>query len=81
MHRHRLLTVAIAAAAAVACEPSITNHPGPASTDFVLFDPSTSQIPQPNDLALQPSAIAAATGAQKELLQSFAAQCGFPNDQ
>ncbi|GEJ57702.1 hypothetical protein [Anaeromyxobacter diazotrophicus] len=81
MHRRRLLTVASAAAALAACAPSIDKHTNPASTDYVLFDPSVSEIPLPNDLALQPTSIAATTGAQQELLQSFAAQGGFPNDQ
>lgn len=81
MHLHRLSTVAIAAGTLVACSPSITKHENPASTDYVLFDPSVSQIPLPNDLALSPTAIAAATGAQKELLQSLAAAKGFPSDQ
>ena len=79
MLRRSLLTVALAAAAVVACSPSIEKRQNPASTDFVVFDPATSQIPLPNDLVRSPTTIAAATGAQKELLQSFAA--GFPSDQ
>lgn len=80
MHRRSLLTVAVAAAALVACAPSIEKPAGnPASTDFVVFDPATSQIPLPNDLALQTAATA--QGAQGELLRAFVAQGGFPNDQ
>jgi hypothetical protein len=80
MHRRSLLTVAVAAAALVACAPSIEKPAGnPASTDYVVFDPATSQIPLPNDLALQTAATA--QGAQGELLKAFVAQGGFPNDQ
>ncbi len=77
----RFLPVALAAAALAACEPSVPKRTNPSTADYVVFDPSTSQIPLPNDLALQQSAIDAQTGAQKELLQSFLAQHGFPNDQ
>lgn len=79
MHGPRLLTAAAAAAALAACQPSIQKSQNPGSADFVVFDPSTSQIPLPNDLALQTAATQ--TGAQGELLQSFAAQGGFPSDQ
>ena len=79
MHRRRLLTVALASVAIGACAPSIEKHQNPASTDYVVFDPATSQIPLPNDLALQTAATQA--GANGELLRSFVAQGGFPNDQ
>src|SRR6266702_4628203 len=79
MHRRRLLTAALASVAIGACAPSIEKHQNPASTDYVVFDPATSQIPLPNDLALQTAATQA--GANGELLRSFVAQGGFPNDQ
>src|SRR6266702_7582148 len=79
MHRRRLLTAALASVAIGACAPSIEKHQNPASTDYVVFDPATSQIPLPNDLVRAPTTIAAASGAQKEFLQSLAA--GFPSDQ
>ncbi len=79
MLRRSLLTVALAAATVVACSPSIEKRQNPASTDYVVFDPATSQIPLPNDLALQTAATS--QGAQGELLKAFVAQGGFPNDQ
>ena len=81
MPRRRYLAVAVATVAVVGCEPSVPKRTNPSSVDYAVFDPSTSQIPLPNDLALQPDAIAAQSGAQQEFLQSLASAGGFPNDQ
>ncbi len=71
-----------AAAFALACAPSIQQDPAPASVSYAVFDPNTSQIPLPNDLAILPSTLAGfPAGAQKDLLAAFATQGGFPNDQ
>jgi hypothetical protein len=71
-----------AAAFALACAPSIQQDPAPASVSYAVFDPNTSQIPLPNDLAILPSTLATfPAGAQKDLLTAFATQGGFPNDQ
>jgi len=75
----RAVPVTLAAAALAACQPSVPERTNPRSIDYVVFDPSSSQIPLPNDLARQQSAIDAATGAQKEFLQLN--QAGFFNDQ
>ena len=79
------------ALAAIACEPSVPYDPSahnPAAVDYAVFDPapdsadqSPADIPLPNDLALQPSAIATQPAAQAEVLTSFAAQGGWPADQ
>ncbi|HEX7488885.1 MAG TPA: hypothetical protein VF341_08265, partial [Anaeromyxobacteraceae bacterium] len=77
MQRRRLLTVAVAAAALVACSPSVSHTNPPAAVDYAVFDPTAAPpaLPLPNDLALQQAA--SQTGAQGELLQSFAAVGGF----
>ena len=74
------------ALAALACEPPVPYDPAnhnPSTVDFAAFDPTGSPpaIPLPNDLALQPSAIATQNPAQAALLKAFAAAGGFPNDQ
>ena len=71
------------ALAALACEPSISSAINPSTVDYAAFDPTGNppSIPLPNDLALQPQAIAAQSGAQKALLQEFVNAGGFPNDQ
>jgi hypothetical protein len=71
------------ALAALACEPSISSAINPSAVDYAAFDPTGNppSIPLPNDLALQPQAIAAQSGAQKALLQEFVNAGGFPNDQ
>ncbi len=80
----------VAALVALACAPSVPYTPPPASVTYAVFDISSAvpDIPQPNDLALAtpftcPAAIAAANGgcAQQDLLNAWAAQGGFPNDQ
>ncbi|MCA1825728.1 MAG: hypothetical protein LC689_02165 [Myxococcales bacterium] len=88
LRRASPLAVAIAA---IACEPSVpfdaTAH-NPAYVDYAVFDPapdpvdnSPADIPLPSDVALQPQALATQSGAQLEVLQSFAAQGGWPADQ
>ena len=77
----RILPVALAAVALAGCEPSIPKGTTGRTIDYVVFDPSTSQIPLPNDLAWQQAPTGAPRNAQDELLQMFAAQQGFPNDQ
>jgi pimeloyl-ACP methyl ester carboxylesterase len=71
------------ALAALACEPSISSAINPSAVDYAAFDPTGNppSIPLPNDLALQPQAIAAQSGAQQALLQEFLKAGGFPNDQ
>ena len=76
----------------LSCTPDVGSHPenNPSQVENAVFDPSTNQIPLPNDLALTPTALASQKGAQLELLQTFAAPCpgsasplpcGFPSDQ
>lgn len=67
---------------AVACEPTIAYTPPPASVVTAVFDPTTGQIPVPNDLILQqdPTTLGL-PAAQVELLRAFAQHGGFPNDQ
>ena len=88
-------------ALSLACEPKVPHCDSPSATDpackgsfnpgtvdYAAFDiaSATPDIPLPNDLVLQPQAIATQTGAQQELLLSFVDQTrgteiGFPNDQ
>jgi len=78
----RQLPLAAAAALALACAPSVPQDAAPASVTYAAFDPTASQVPQPNDLALLPTTIAAfPASAQKDLLTAWANQGGFPNDQ
>jgi hypothetical protein len=72
---------ALAVIALAACEPDVHYNAGgnTAAQNYAAFDPSTSEIPQPNDLALAQAA--AVPGAQGELLKAFAQAGGFPNDQ
>lgn len=83
MPLRRIGCLALALSALAACEPSLpsSQRSNPSTLDFVVFDPATSQIPLPNDLALLPTSVAATTGAQKAILQQFQAAGGFPNDQ
>src|SRR3954469_6449789 len=87
----RATSIAVAIAA-IACEPSVSGYNptanNPSSVDYAVFDPapdptdgSPVDIPLPSDLALQPQALATQTGAQLEVLQSFARQGGWPADQ
>ncbi|HEY6003613.1 MAG TPA: hypothetical protein VIV57_12120 [Anaeromyxobacter sp.] len=62
-----------------ACAQEVTHEAGPAFVDYSVFDPATSEIPLPNDLALA-SAATLPPGAQTDLLIAFATQGGFPND-
>ena len=79
----RIIPLAIAILA-LACEPSVPfdTSKNPSTVDFAAFDPTGSppDIPLPNDLALQPQAIATQNDAQAALLSQWAVQ-GFPNDQ
>lgn len=70
---------ALLLALAAACAKDVSPEASPAFVDYAVFDPSTGQIPLPNDLALA-SAAGLADGAQKDLLLAFAAAGGFPND-
>ena len=73
---------------ALACEPSVPfdTANNPSQVDYAAFDPTGTppatgpDIPLPNDLALQPQAIATQSGAQQALLKQWAVE-GFPNDQ
>jgi len=78
--------------ALVSCAPDVGSNQAnnPSQVANAVFDPSTNQIPLPNDLALTPTALSTQKGAQLELLQTFAASCpgsssplpcGFPSDQ
>ena len=80
MPRHPLkLTISLVA---LSCTPSIPNQPPPASINYAVYNLGTAQIPQPNALSLQPSVLATLPNtAEKELLSTFAASGGFPNDQ
>ena len=79
------------AIAAIACEPPVpfdASAHNPSFVDYAVFDPapdpvdnSPVDIPLPSDVALQPQALATQSGAQLEVLQSFAAQGGWPADQ
>jgi hypothetical protein len=82
MTRARILSSIALLAAAVACEPKITRLPPPGPVVTALFDPTTGEIPLPNDLAISPLGLAGVpNGAQKDLLLEFVAAGGFPNDQ
>lgn len=91
MQLRRAIPLAFVALASACGEPSVPYDPAahnPSSVDYAVFDPqpdpvdnSPADIPLPSDLALQPQAIATQSGAQKEVLQSFAAQGGWPADQ
>ena len=72
---------ALLLALAAACAKDVSPEASPAFVDYAVFDPSTGQIPLPNDLALLPSSVAAQPpGAQRELLEAFQLMGGFPND-
>src|SRR3954469_24274067 len=87
----RRATPLVLAVVAIACEPATPYNPAannPSLIDYAVFDPapdpfdnSPADIPLPNDLALQPSAIATQPAAQAEVLTSFAKQGGWPADQ
>lgn len=81
MFRNRALAAAALLAWASGCAPSIPQSPPPASIVAAVFDPTAGDIPLPNDLALKGLPSPLLSGAQNELLESFAAQNGFPSDQ
>jgi hypothetical protein len=78
------------AALALACQPKIDENPNPTTVDYALFNPSASQVPTPNDIAL--SAVTAflpggayasasctlAGSAQATALCAYARAGGFP---
>lgn len=75
-------TVLAGALALAACAPGVPYDPPPAAVAFALWDPSKSEIPQPNDLVLQqdPTTLGLPP-AQAEMLAGFKAAGGFPSDQ
>jgi hypothetical protein len=73
------LLVALAAAG-LGCAPDIQQTQPPSNVTTAVFDPTTGNIPLPNDLALL-SPPATLPPAEQELLAVFGAQGGFPNDQ
>jgi len=75
------LAAPFALALAAACSaPDVPNGTPPAPLTAAVFDPTTNSIPLPNDLALAQIPPTLPPG-QQELLRSFQAQHGFPNDQ
>jgi hypothetical protein len=82
MTTRRLLVASALLVAAASCKPSIDQVAPPAAVTSAVFDPLHSQLPLPNDLAISAQGLAGLPeGAQKDLLQAFAAAGGFPNDQ
>ena len=87
----RATPLAFATLFAIACEPSVPFDPtahNPSAVTYAVFDPapdpfdnSPADIPLPNALAFQASAIATQPAAQAEVLTSFAKQGGWPADQ
>lgn len=75
LRRIAVLSLALVAA----CAKDVKPEPSTAFVDYSVFDPATSAIPLPNDLALA-AAPGLSDSAQKELLLAFATQGGFPND-
>ncbi len=75
-------TAALAFALAAACAKEVKPEASPGFVDYAVFDPSTGAIPLPNDLALLPQSVAGLpAGPQRDLLEGFLVQGGFPNDQ
>jgi pimeloyl-ACP methyl ester carboxylesterase len=74
------------AALAVGCQPKIESRENPAHIDFVAFDLSkeidgvNTIMPQPSDVSLA-NAASLPVSAQRELLEMFAKNLGFPSDQ
>ncbi|MBS2022987.1 MAG: hypothetical protein JST92_11285, partial [Deltaproteobacteria bacterium] len=78
----RIVPIAGLAVLAIGCEPDIAYSAPPGSVLTAVFDPTTSQIPIPNDLILQQDIDSLGLpAAQAELLKGFKAAGGFPNDQ
>ena len=83
MTLRRFAFAPLLALAIFACTPSVPSNP---NTVIVTaeFDPSTSTIPLPNDLAINPLLnpfLLHPRNAQEELLGYFFSQHGFPADQ
>jgi hypothetical protein len=76
----KMKLIFVLAAAGVACAPSEPQTATPTAA-VAVFDPTTGNIPQPNDLALQPSSQVGLSPAQQQLLGIFVAKGGFPSDQ
>ncbi|HET7753305.1 MAG TPA: hypothetical protein VFK85_05290, partial [Anaeromyxobacteraceae bacterium] len=77
----RTLPIVVAAIALTGC-PSVDRDGEPERIAVATFDPATSTIPLPNDLALQRApGLPDAAGVQKQLLLSFLSNGGFPSDQ
>lgn len=79
----RLAPLALALGA-LSCQPSVPGNSNPAYVDYAVFDPATSSIPVPNDLALlsvPAAACVAPQTAQQEFICMLQAAGGFPNDQ
>ncbi len=91
MSFRRSAALAVAAVALFSgCKAELDQREKPLGLDVAVFDPSTSRIPLPNDLALAsiPSAAisagcpgAALPDAKSQFLCVLAASGGFPNDQ
>jgi hypothetical protein len=72
------------AAVAFACTPDVGANPSAADggvSTFAVFDPTTGNIPLPNDLGLAASAQAGLPAAQQQLDAIFVSKGGFPSDQ
>jgi hypothetical protein len=90
MSRHLLVAApAVAVLAFAACRPDLPDTP-PQTFVIADFDPTTADIPLPNDLVLLQPANSLCTPpvpdgapacAQAELIQSFKDANGFPSDQ
>jgi hypothetical protein len=74
------LSLVLALAAACGEPGNIPQTASPSSVVSAVFDPVAGNIPLPNDLVLNPVPTTVPP-AQQDLLNVFAAQHGFPNDQ
>jgi dienelactone hydrolase len=82
MTRTRILALGALSLVAAACAPSIPQTPPVARVATAVFDPTTGEIPLPNDLARSALGLAGLPdGAQKDLLLAFNDAGGFPGDQ
>jgi hypothetical protein len=79
MSLRRTVPVAFAAVLFAACEPSLPQRSNQAASNHAVFDPANGQLPSPNDLAILNRATT--SGAQRQILEGFAAAKGYPNDQ
>ncbi|MFL5262123.1 MAG: hypothetical protein ACJ79L_06925, partial [Anaeromyxobacteraceae bacterium] len=79
MSLRRTVPVAFAAVVFAACEPSLPQRSNQAALNQAVFDPANGQLPSPNDIAIVNRATT--SGAQRQILEAFAAAGGYPNDQ